>query len=40
MTVTELYNFFPEVGETSQAAFLRTCQMMAKGIVNAMEAKW
>ena len=40
MTVTEIYNFFPEVGETSQAAFLRTCQMMAKGIVNAMEAKW
>jgi hypothetical protein len=40
MTVTEVYNFFPEVGETSQAAFLRTCQMMARGIVNAMEAKW
>jgi hypothetical protein len=40
MTVTEVYNFFPEVGETSEAAFLRTCQSMARGIVNAMEAKW
>lgn len=40
MTVTTVYNFFPEVGETSEAAFLRTCQQMAKEIVGAMESKW
>ncbi len=40
MTVTTIYNFFPEVGETSEAAFLRTCQMMAREIVGAMEEKW
>jgi hypothetical protein len=40
MTVTTIYNFFPEVGETSEAAFLRSCQSMAKEIVGAMEQKW
>ena len=40
MTVTTIYNFFPEVGETSEAAFLRACQQMAKEIVGAMEKKW
>jgi hypothetical protein len=40
MTVTTIYNFFPEVGETSEAAFLRACQQMAKEIVGAMEQKW
>ncbi len=40
MSVTTIYNFFPEVGETSEAAFLRSCQMMAKELVGAMEKKW
>jgi hypothetical protein len=40
MTVTTIYNFFPEVGETSEAAFLRSCQKMAQEIVGAMEKKW
>jgi hypothetical protein len=40
MTVTTIYNFFPEVGETSEAAFLRACQKMAQEIVGAMEKKW
>ena len=40
MTVSATINFFPEVGETSEAAFLRAIQRLATDIVNAMEKKW
>jgi hypothetical protein len=40
MTVTTVFNFFPEAGESSEAAFLRCCQQMAKEVVGAMEEKW
>ena len=40
MTVTATVNFFPEVGETSAAAFLKANQRLATDIVNAMEQKW
>ena len=40
MKVTVLYNFFPEVGETSTAAFLKCNQKLATDIVNAMEKPW
>ncbi len=38
--VTETLNFYPEVGETSQAAFYRVNQRLAQQIVNMMEQKW
>jgi hypothetical protein len=38
--VTELYNFFPELGETSSAAFLRVNEKLARQIVGMMEKKW
>jgi hypothetical protein len=40
MVVSSTVNFFPEVGETSEAAFLKSVQRMATEIVNAMEDKW
>ena len=40
MMVTAVVNFFPEVGETSSAAFLKANQRLATDIVNAMEQKW
>ncbi len=40
MTVSTTVNFFPEVGETSEAAFLKAVQKIATEIVNAMESKW
>jgi hypothetical protein len=40
MTISTIYNFFPEVGETAEAAFLRCSQNMAKEIVGAMEKPW
>jgi hypothetical protein len=40
MTVTTVYNFFPEAGESAQGAFLRACQQMSKEIVGAMQSKW
>jgi len=38
--VTEVYNFFPEVGETSAAAFYKVNQKLARQIVGMMEKKW
>jgi hypothetical protein len=38
--VTAAVNFFPEVGETSVAAFQRSCDRMAEEIVGAMEKPW
>ena len=40
MTISTTVNFFPEVGETSTAAFLKANQRLATDIVNAMEQKW
>jgi hypothetical protein len=38
--VTAAVNFFPEVGETSMAAFQRACDRLAEEIVGAMEKPW
>lgn len=38
--VGETLNFIPEIGETSQSAFYRTCQSLATQIVDMMEAPW
>jgi hypothetical protein len=40
MVVTTVYNFFPEIGETSEAAFYRTAEKLAIQIVNMMEKAW
>jgi hypothetical protein len=38
--ISELFNFYPEIGETAQAAFYRTCEKLAVQIVNMMEEPW
>jgi len=38
--VSETFNFFPEIGETAEAAFYRTAEKMAIQIVNMMEEPW
>jgi hypothetical protein len=38
--VTENINFVPEIGETSETAFYRTNQALAKQIVDMMENPW
>ena len=38
--VSETFNFFPEIGETAEAAFYRSCEKMAIQIVNMMEESW
>ncbi len=38
--VSATVNFIPEVGESSQAAFYRACQALARQIVDMMENKW
>jgi Lipopolysaccharide-assembly len=38
--VNATVNFFPEVGETSEAAFQRACDRLAEEIVGAMEKPW
>ncbi len=38
--IAETFNFYPEIGETSQAAFYRTCEKLAVQIVNMMEEPW
>jgi hypothetical protein len=40
VVISELINFIPEVGETSQTAFYRTCQNLATQIVDMMDAPW
>ena len=38
--VSETLNFVPEIGETSQTAFYRTNQALAKQIADMMENPW
>jgi hypothetical protein len=38
--VSETFNFYPEIGETSEAAFYRCCEKLAVQIVNMMEQPW
>jgi hypothetical protein len=38
--IAETFNFYPEIGETAQAAFYRTCEKLAIQIVNMMEEPW
>ncbi|WP_435007474.1 LPS assembly lipoprotein LptE [Tundrisphaera lichenicola] len=38
--IAETFNFYPEIGETSQAAFYRTSERLATQIVNMMEEPW
>lgn len=38
--IAETFNFYPEIGETSEAAFYRCCEKLATQIVNMMEQPW
>jgi hypothetical protein len=38
--VAETFNFYPEIGETTQTAYYRTCEKLAIQIVNMMEEPW
>ncbi len=38
--VSDTFNFYPEIGETAEAAFYRTAEKMAIQIVNMMEEPW
>jgi hypothetical protein len=38
--IAETFNFYPEIGETSEAAFYRCCEKLATQIVNMMEQQW
>ncbi len=38
--VSEMVNFVPEIGETSETAFYRANQLVARQIVDMMEAAW
>jgi hypothetical protein len=38
--IAETFNFYPEIGESSRAAFYRTCEKLATQIVNMMEEPW
>ena len=38
--VADTFNFYPEIGETAEAAFYRTAEKMAVQIVNMMEQAW
>jgi hypothetical protein len=38
--ISETFNFYPEIGETSEAAFYRCCEKLAVQIVNMMEEPW
>ena len=38
--IMETFNFYPEIGESSQAAYSRTCEKLATQIVNMMEEPW
>ena len=39
-TIAENMNFIPEIGETSETAFYRTNQALAKQVVDMMEKAW
>ncbi len=38
--VSDTFNFYPEIGESAEAAFYRTAEKMAIQIVNMMEQPW
>ena len=38
--VAETFNFYPEIGESTQTAYYRTCEKLAVQIVNMMELAW
>jgi hypothetical protein len=38
--ISETFNFYPEIGESAQAAYSRTCEKLAVQIVNMMEQPW
>jgi hypothetical protein len=38
--ISETFNFYPEIGESAQAAFYRTCEKLSVQIVNMMEEPW
>ena len=38
--IADTFNFYPEIGETAQAAYYRTCEKLATQIVNMMEMPW
>ena len=38
--IAETFNFYPEIGESSEAAFYRTCEKLAVQVVNMMEEPW
>lgn len=38
--VAQTFNFYPEIGESVEAAFYRTSEKMATEIVNMMEKTW
>jgi len=38
--IGEALNFVPEIGETSQTAFYKTCYLLAKQVVGMMERPW
>jgi hypothetical protein len=38
--IAEIFNFYPEIGESAQAAYYRTCEKLAVQIVNMMEEPW
>ncbi len=38
--IAETFNFYPEIGETSEAAFYRCCEKLATQVVNMMEQPW
>jgi hypothetical protein len=38
--IAEVFNFYPEIGESAQAAYYRTCEKLAVQIVNMMEEPW
>lgn len=38
--VSEMFNFYPEIGDTAQEAFQKCCEKLAIQIVNMMEEPW
>ena len=38
--ISDTFNFYPEIGESAQAAYTRTCEKLAIQIVNMMEQPW
>ncbi len=38
--IAETFNFYPEIGESSEAAFYRCCEKLAVQVANMMEEPW